>query len=80
MTEWQIADVIRKRWCEVLRVEQADAEDRFFESGGNSLLAVRLTSALREDLDIRIPVAYLFETNTLTSYVTRVATLVNAAS
>lgn len=78
MTVTQVTDAIVKRWCEVLETDNADAGDDFFRSGGHSLLAVRLTNSLREDLGIRIPVSAIFEAPTLESYADRVAGLATA--
>lgn len=80
MSELHVAEIVRRRWCEVLETAQATEDDDFFLSGGHSLLAVRLTAALREDLEVRIPVSVLFETKTLESYAGRVADLVRAGS
>jgi acyl carrier protein len=74
-----IADTVRNRWCEVLETPQARHDQNFFLSGGHSLLAVRLTNALREDLGIRIPVSAVFESHTLDRYVALVQGLVNGA-
>lgn len=80
MAEPKVGDVVRKRWCEILEIEQVGLDDHFFQSGGNSLLAVRLTTALREDLGVRIPVATLFELDTLAGYAEEVTALVSAAA
>ncbi|MFI6900732.1 phosphopantetheine-binding protein [Nonomuraea sp. NPDC050394] len=78
MIESQVAEIVRKRWCEVLETPQVAQDDDFFLSGGHSLLAVRLTAALREDLAVRIPVSVLFESKTLECYAGRVAGFVLA--
>jgi acyl carrier protein len=79
MSESHVSEIVHKRWCEVLEIPQAAAQDSFFLSGGHSLLAVRLTNALRGDLGVRIPVSALFEADTLDRYVDRVEDLVKAA-
>lgn len=79
MTDTQLADAVTKRWCEVLEKDSAAAADDFFRSGGHSLLAVRLTNSLREDLGIRIPVSAVFEASTLENYVGVVSGLMAAA-
>lgn len=79
MTETQLAKAVRTRWCEVLETAGAGADDDFFRSGGHSLLAVRLTNSLREDLGVRIPVSTIFEASTFEGYVGRVAALVGLA-
>lgn len=80
MAERKVENIVRTRWCEILEIDQADQDDHFFQSGGNSLLAVRLTAALREDLGVRIPVATLFEMDTLVGYSKGVTALVSATA
>jgi acyl carrier protein len=77
MTDMLI-ETVRSRWCEVLDVAHAAEDDDFFRSGGHSLLAVRLTAALREDFGVRVPIAAIFETRTLGAFADRVAGLVQA--
>ena len=52
-------------WEEVLQTENIGSNDNFFERGGQSLLAVRVTSKLRETLGIELPVSRLFELQTV---------------
>jgi nonribosomal peptide synthetase DhbF len=70
-----VAEVVRRRWCEVLGLAHADSDDDFFDLGGHSLLAFRLTDALRDDLGVRIPVSALFEATTLGNYQRQIADL-----
>jgi acyl carrier protein len=79
MTETDIVQTVHGRWCEVLDAIDAEVQDDFFLSGGNSLLAVRLTGALREDLGVRIPVSALFEARELGRYTGRVQSLCHGA-
>ncbi|WP_084265389.1 phosphopantetheine-binding protein [Actinomadura macra] len=79
MTEQHVIDNVRRRWLEVLDIEQVADGDDFFLTGGHSLLAVRLTAALREDLDARIPLSAIFELRTLKGFADRVADLVGPA-
>lgn len=78
MSSQAVAEIVRQRWCEVLERPRADHDENFFLCGGHSLLAIRLTNALREDLSVRIPVSAVFETHTLDRYVARVQDLVGA--
>ncbi|NKY87918.1 non-ribosomal peptide synthetase [Nocardia veterana] len=41
------------------------AEDSFFDAGGNSLLATRLTAALHAEFGVELPVRAIFETPTV---------------
>ncbi|GAA3184771.1 hypothetical protein GCM10020255_080800 [Rhodococcus baikonurensis] len=56
-TELQIAGVV----AELLGIEQIGASDSFFELGGNSLLATRLSQRLGESLGRQVAVRMLFE-------------------
>ena len=48
-------------WCRVLGLEQASVKASFFELGGNSLLAMRVMSAVAREFDLELPVRALFE-------------------
>lgn len=59
-------------WKELLSVEQIGVCDDFFELGGNSILAMRLTSSIRREYKIELPVRLFFELRTveeLASYI-----------
>ncbi|WP_246791434.1 condensation domain-containing protein [Bradyrhizobium commune] len=56
-------------WREHLGVPAGHAEEDFFESGGDSLLAVRLMSQLCLRLDRKLPVALFFRDPTLNGLV-----------
>ncbi len=74
MTETQIradadraalADVVARVWAEVLKVDAVDRGTNFFALGGNSLQGARVIGRLREELDVRIPVRFLFDAQTV---------------
>jgi thioesterase domain-containing protein/acyl carrier protein len=52
-------------WASLLGVERVGVQDDFFELGGNSLLAVRLMSAIRADHGVTLPLALLFQARTI---------------
>ncbi len=52
-------------WGDVLQREDVRADEGFFEVGGNSLLAIRLVSAVRREFGIELPVAVVFRQPTL---------------
>jgi acyl carrier protein len=54
-------------WTEVLGVERVGVKDNFFKLGGNSLLATRLLSRVREIFNLEVPLRALFETPTIST-------------
>ncbi|MDZ5645862.1 AMP-binding protein [Nitrospirillum sp. BR 11828] len=52
-------------WEQVLDQPVADAEADFFLSGGHSVLAVRLLSAVEAEFAVRLPLAELFASSTV---------------
>lgn len=52
---------IAAMWAETLAREHVGRNENFFETGGNSLLAVRLTNRLREHFSADLPVITVFE-------------------
>ena len=57
--------VIKEIWSSVLKVDRFSVEDNFFDLGGNSLLATRINSRLREVFDLEVPLRSLFEKQTV---------------
>ncbi len=60
-TERQLAEL----WRELLEAQVPGLDDDFFQLGGHSLLATRLTSRLREGMQLEVPLQALFEYPTL---------------
>ena len=73
MAGWQAEPALRSElekillevWREVLGLQDLDVNDTFLEMGGHSLLAMRLTSRLREVFRIEISLRTLFEAPTV---------------
>ncbi|WP_228791182.1 amino acid adenylation domain-containing protein [Nocardia puris] len=57
--------LVAEVFAEVLGVERVGADDNFFDLGGNSLLATRVTARLGAALDTRVPVRVLFTAPTV---------------
>ena len=55
-TEQQLAAI----WQELLGVERVGINDNFFEIGGHSLLAMRVVSAIRKELNVELTIRDLF--------------------
>ncbi|MCU1268149.1 MAG: amino acid adenylation enzyme/thioester reductase family protein [Acidobacteria bacterium] len=52
-------------WSDLLGVKEPGINDNFFESGGHSLLAVRLFALVEKELGKRLPLATLFRAPTI---------------
>ena len=52
-------------WREILGLEEVGLHDSFLDLGGDSLLATRLMSRLREELSVELPIERLFEAPTV---------------
>ena len=59
--EQQLCEV----WQDVLGIEKVGINDSFFRIGGNSILAIQLTAAIRNKLEVDIPLAVLLEQKTI---------------
>ncbi|WFR71257.1 amino acid adenylation domain-containing protein [Prescottella defluvii] len=59
--EYTLSDI----FTEVLGVERVGIDDSFFDLGGNSLIATRVTARLASVLDADVPVRALFEAPTI---------------
>jgi amino acid adenylation domain-containing protein len=70
-TEWEAR--IAGIWGEVLGVSgPVGVEDGFFEQGGHSLMAMRITARIREELGIELPLRAIFECPTVAQLAARV--------
>lgn len=52
-------------WQAILGSEAIGVEDNFFHLGGHSLMATRVTSAIRDQMDVQLPIRVLFESPTV---------------
>nr|VFJ86437.1 MAG: amino acid adenylation domain-containing protein/thioester reductase domain-containing protein [Candidatus Kentron sp. LFY] len=52
-------------WAEVLGVDKVGLHDNFFDLGGHSVLAIQLTSQIKEQLGVEVPIRALFEDPTV---------------
>jgi thioesterase domain-containing protein/acyl carrier protein len=65
---------LKRTFADVLGLNHFGVNDDFFESGGNSIAAVRLMAAIEKDIGQRLPVAVLFQSPT----VRRLAALIDS--
>jgi amino acid adenylation domain-containing protein/FkbH-like protein len=52
-------------WCEVFGLKAISIHDNFFDLGGHSLLAVRIIAAVRDALNVELPLITLFSAPTI---------------
>jgi acyl carrier protein len=55
-----LEDLIARCWGEVLRLEEPDREDDFFELGGDSIKGLELADKIAEALPFEAPLVALF--------------------
>ncbi|MFL5381835.1 MAG: amino acid adenylation domain-containing protein [Longimicrobiaceae bacterium] len=67
-TEQALAEI----WGELLEVEKVGAGHTFFSLGGHSLMAMRMTTAVLDRLDVELPLRAVFETPRLRDLAARV--------
>jgi amino acid adenylation domain-containing protein len=69
--EEQLASI----WSEVLSIERVGAQDDFFNLGGNSLLALRLASRVRQVFNVELPLMTLFTSPTVAALAEQIVAL-----
>ncbi|MET0462943.1 MAG: amino acid adenylation domain-containing protein [Chitinophagaceae bacterium] len=54
-------------WKQILDVDTIGVEDNFFDAGGHSLLAIRLVSAIKREMNIQLSIGDIFDYPTIRS-------------
>ena len=67
-----VEELVAELWCRVLDVPEVERDAGFFALGGHSLAVTRVTAALRDELDLAVPAATLFEHPTLSGFAAQV--------
>jgi amino acid adenylation domain-containing protein len=52
-------------WQEILQRDHIGGKENFFDAGGNSLLVIRLSSRLKKEFGIDVPVTVIFQHSTI---------------
>ncbi|WP_409181023.1 amino acid adenylation domain-containing protein [Amycolatopsis sp. VS8301801F10] len=68
-----VEELVAGVWAEVLGIERIGAQDDFFDLGGHSVAATRISVRLRAALDADVPVRALFDHPTVESLAAAVA-------
>ncbi|WP_350246165.1 amino acid adenylation domain-containing protein [Rhodococcus sp. D-6] len=68
-----IEEIVANVYAEVLGVPRVGVDDDFFELGGNSLIATRVVSRLREKIGVEVRVQWLFAETTVEALAQRIA-------
>lgn len=74
----QLQQEIRQLWCENLGCPTAEEADNYFVCGGTSISAIRLLSAVRDQLGVTLDYTELFEYQTLEALSRRIAAALTA--
>jgi len=72
--------IVAEAWTAILKVEVTDVGDDFFDLGGDSLLAIRVTSRLSKKHGVKVTMRDLFETSTLAQFARVVEVLLDNVS
>ncbi|WP_293091572.1 non-ribosomal peptide synthetase/type I polyketide synthase [Moorena sp. SIOASIH] len=70
-------EIIANIFAKVLGVQDVGIHDNFFELGGHSLLAVRLMSQIKQQFQINLPLATLFQSPTIEQLASLLGSSVN---
>lgn len=64
-----------KIWAELLGQEHVGLHRNFLEAGGDSLVAMRICTRIRERMSIELPVARVFEKPTIAEFAAELTAL-----
>jgi acyl carrier protein len=64
----EFEELIENIWKEVLQLNKIGVHDNFIAIGGHSLAAIRITSAISEELELKIPLNKIFELPSIEGY------------
>jgi len=67
-----VEELLAEIWAEVLRVEKTGIHDKFFDLGGDSLLATRVVSRILRVMQVEVPLRAFFESPTVAGLAERI--------
>jgi amino acid adenylation domain-containing protein len=73
--ETALQRVVTNIWIEVLGLDRVGLQDNFFDLGGHSMLATKVTFKVRDALLIELPLSSLFEAPTVEGQISAIAQL-----
>jgi acyl carrier protein len=71
-------ELLANIWAEVLGMDKVGIEDDFFDLGGHSLMATRVTSRIRQAFNVEMPLRALFETPTISELAESLEEMLNS--
>jgi len=66
--EGEVETIVARIWAEVLKVERVGRQDNFFALGGHSLLVMRVTSRIRQILEVEVKISDMFAQPVLSDF------------
>lgn len=64
----EIEEVIHSAWTEVMEIENIGIHENFIRIGGHSLMAISITSRLKESLELEVAIGDVFNYPTIQAY------------
>ncbi|OUS01164.1 hypothetical protein A9Q81_09905 [Gammaproteobacteria bacterium 42_54_T18] len=58
---------IQQLWCDVLKIEECNPQDNFFDLGGNSLQVIKILNALDKKFGLEIEIESIYDELSLAS-------------
>ena len=76
--EGEIEELLENIWKEVLKLKKVGSNNHFISLGGNSLIALRITARINEEVQLNLPLNKVFELPTIREYAKYIETTIIA--